>query len=77
MLVQVKFFANLREQFGRDGEELDSTTCETVADVWEQVSGLAEIPRNLRAAVNLEYVSMSHVVREGDEVAFFPPVTGG
>jgi molybdopterin synthase sulfur carrier subunit len=31
----------------------------------------------VRAAVNLEYVDMSHVVADGDEVAFFPPVTGG
>ena len=77
MSVRVKFFASLREQLGRDGEELDSSTCNTVADVWEQVSGSKTMPENLLAAVNLEYVSVSHPVRDEDEVAFFPPVTGG
>ena len=77
MSVRVKFFASLREQLGRDGEELDSSTCDTVADVWEQVSGSRAMPENLLAAVNLEYVSVSHPVRDEDEVAFFPPVTGG
>ena len=77
MSVRVKFFASLREQLGRDGEEIDSSTCNTVADVWEQVSGSPTMPKNLLAAVNLEYVSVSHAVHDGDEVAFFPPVTGG
>ena len=77
MTVCVKFFASLREQLGRDGEEVDASTCATVADVWEQVSGSRVIPDNLLAAVNLEYVPVTHVVRDGDEVAFFPPVTGG
>jgi len=40
----------------------------------------AEALRNLRlvrVAVNQEYVGFTHPVREGDEIAFFPPVTGG
>jgi molybdopterin synthase sulfur carrier subunit len=40
----------------------------------------AEALRNLRlvrVAVNQEYVGFAHPVREGDEVALFPPVTGG
>lgn len=77
MTVTVKFFASLREQLGRDGDEIDPSNCETVADVWAQVSGSPSIPDNLLSAVNLEYVSWSHVVHDGDEVAFFPPVTGG
>ncbi|MEP5717841.1 MAG: MoaD/ThiS family protein, partial [Alphaproteobacteria bacterium] len=31
----------------------------------------------VRVAVNQEYVSLNHPVTAGDEVAFFPPVTGG
>ena len=33
--------------------------------------------RAVRAAVNQEYVGLDHPVRAGDEVAFFPPMTGG
>ena len=36
-----------------------------------------EAPPHTLVAVNLEYVDPSHPVRDGDEVAFFPPVTGG
>jgi molybdopterin synthase sulfur carrier subunit len=34
-------------------------------------------PKSVRVAVNQEYVGQDHPVREGDEVALFPPVTGG
>lgn len=77
MAVTVRFFASLREQLGRDGDEIDAGTCITVADVWEHVSGSSRVPDNLLSAVNLEYVALTHVVHDGDEVAFFPPVTGG
>ncbi len=75
--VTVKFFASLREQMGRAEQQLDTETCNTVADVWSQVSGARTMPENLLSAVNLEYVPSSHPVKDGDEVAFFPPVTGG
>ena len=77
MAVSVKFFAGLREELGRDGEVVDASTCRTVADVWEKVSGSRERTANLLSAVNLEYVPLTHPVQDGDEVAFFPPVTGG
>jgi molybdopterin synthase sulfur carrier subunit len=43
-------------------------------------SGYAEALRDLsvvRVAVNQNYVGLEHPVREGDEIAIFPPVTGG
>lgn len=49
----------------------------TVEQVWNQVTHNEPIPANLLCALNMEYVSLSHVVKAGDEVAFFPPVTGG
>ena len=77
MAVRVKFFASLREQLGLDAQEVDPSLCKTVADVWDQVSDSLPMPSNLLATVNLEYVPISHLVTDGDEVAFFPPVTGG
>jgi molybdopterin synthase sulfur carrier subunit len=75
--VTVKFFASLREQIGRPQASLEPVAGQTVADVWSAATGEAALAPNVRAAVNLEYVDMSHVVADGDEVAFFPPVTGG
>ena len=50
---------------------------QTVADVWNQLSGETTLPGNVLMAVNLDYVKPDAPVRDGDEVAFFPPVTGG
>ncbi len=75
--VTVKYFASLRERMGRAEEQLDDASGKTVAQVWAGVSGGATMPENLLSAVNREYVARDHPVADGDEVAFFPPVTGG
>ncbi len=77
MSVTVRYFASLRESLGRAEDELDSGDVATVAEVWNAVSGGEPLPGNVLAAVNLTYVSTDHPVKDGDEVAFFPPVTGG
>lgn len=77
MSVTVKFFASLRETLGREEQVVDSISVSTVEDVWHEVSGGQPLPGNVLTAVNLTYVSTSHPVKDGDEVAFFPPVTGG
>lgn len=78
MSITVRYFARLRERMGRESEQIELGASEgTVADVWAKVSGGEPFPRNLLAAVNQEYVRTEHAVRDGDEVAFFPPVTGG
>ena len=77
MAVTIKFFASLRESLGRAEDHVEAQAGCTVADVWDQVSGGRQRPSNVLCAVNLEYVSPDHAVRDGDEVAFFPPVTGG
>ncbi|MDZ7748124.1 MAG: MoaD/ThiS family protein [Halofilum sp. (in: g-proteobacteria)] len=48
-----------------------------MADVWTAVSGEESLPRHVLAAVNLDYAQGETPVSDGDEVAFFPPVTGG
>ena len=77
MTIQVRFFASLREQMGRELEELSATQASTVAEVWAVVAKGEPMPANILCAINMEYSDPSASVRDGDEVAFFPPVTGG
>lgn len=74
--ITVRYFASLRESLGKSEEVVDSAEVSRVADVWRQVAGPASAGRVL-VAVNHEYADFERVVRDGDEVAFFPPVTGG
>ena len=76
MSIKVRYFAGLRDQLGRDQEDLDASGVATVADVWTQVAK-AEFPANTLVAINQEYAKPGDAVADGDEVAFFPPVTGG
>ncbi len=77
MTIQVKFFASLREQLGQAETSLQSTTPLRVAEVWSQSTNDTTMPANVLMALNMEYVDADAMVHDGDEVAFFPPVTGG
>ncbi|HEV8029596.1 MAG TPA: molybdopterin converting factor subunit 1 [Stellaceae bacterium] len=83
--MKLLYFAWLRARIGHAEEE--TTLPEHVRDVaglldWLRGRGpaYAEALRDLsvvRVAVNQDYVGREHPVRDGDEVAIFPPVTGG
>lgn len=83
--MKVLYFAWLRARIGQAEEEVALPS--QVADVagfldWLRQRGpaYAEALRNpavVRVAVNREYVGPEHPLRDGDEVAVFPPVTGG
>lgn len=77
MTVAVKFFASLKEQLGCDGASVEIGEVATAADVWLQASGGKAMPGNVLVAINMEYSDQNATVHDGDEVAFFPPVTGG
>ncbi|MFO7593264.1 MAG: MoaD/ThiS family protein [Pseudomonadota bacterium] len=77
MTVKVKFFAGLKEQMGCDGATVEIGEVATAADVWLAASGGKALPGNVLVAVNMEYCDPNQEVYSGDEVAFFPPVTGG
>lgn len=81
MRVTVRLFARLRELAGRSTCECELAASATVADVWRAVvrqhPALEPFGASLSAAVNADFARMSAVVREGDEVAFLPPVSGG
>lgn len=76
MRVTVRYFASLREALGRSEETLELEGAPTVADLWQRIRPASAVPRVL-AAVNQQHAAFSAPVRDGDEVAFFPPVTGG
>lgn len=76
MTISVKIFASLREDLGIDGAKIRASDNMTTLDVWKQLTGNTP-PGNLLCAVNHQYVGFDRTVRDGDEVAFFPPVNGG
>ena len=76
MSIRVKCFANLRQQLGVDSRDIAHQSGMTVGDVWRAISGQPP-PANLLCARNFEYVEFTQPLTDGDEVAFFPPVTGG
>ncbi len=77
MTITVQYFARLREDLGREGDQVTVTEgVGTVADVWMYLHREAPPPR-LMAAVNQSHARLDPPVADGDEVAFFPPVTGG
>ena len=77
MTITAKFFASLRESLQLEDNSVQLAKANTVAEVWEQATRGAQMPPNTLVAVNLEYVGKDHRVKDGDEVAFFPPVSGG
>lgn len=77
MSIKVRYFASLRERMGRIEETMNPEGIHTVAELWKAVNEGRPLPDNILCAVNMEYASPEAVVRDGDEVAFFPPVTGG
>ena len=77
MSVMVRYFASMRDRMGRAEEAvaLDDKVM-TVASLWKKISG-ESLPENTLIAVNMEYTDGNAEVKNGDEVAFFPPVSGG
>lgn len=85
MTIQLVFLARLRERFGVSREAFAlsahiSTVSALLAELRERGGAFAEelAPnRAFRVAVNQDVVGIDHPVKAGDEVAIFPPVTGG
>lgn len=77
MSIKVRYFASLREQLGCSEQHLDGLTGVSIAEVWRYANPERPLPDNLLSAVNQEYAPVQQLVHDGDEVAFFPQVTGG
>ena len=81
MRVNIKLFARLRDMAGAAELVRDLEGPATVQTVWDalvaELPALAEYERTMSVAVNADYARMAAEVRDGDEVAFLPPVSGG
>ena len=78
MQISIKYFASLRELMCESSVFIDIDKESSIDDVWQHVTKNKKIELdNVMATVNMEYVKSSYVIRDGDEIAFFPPVTGG
>lgn len=84
--MKILYFAWMREKIGRSQDALDDLpdSIATVADLVDHLAaqggGYAEAFGDrsvVRAAVNQAHVDLGHPVVADDEIAFFPPVTGG
>jgi molybdopterin converting factor subunit 1 len=81
MTVKVLFFARLREKMGI--KEIDFSLDQSVtldqfqALLMEKYPIFADLPQPIIVAINQEIAQPEQLVSVGDEVAFFPPVTGG
>ena len=83
-MIRVLYFARLREALGTEAESLEWTAPASIAELKRQLSGRGDIWQeqfvsntSLRAALNQTLAPETAIIQPGDEVAFFPPVTGG
>ena len=77
--VNVLYFGVLRESFGGESDTVVLSEGATVADLVTRVKGsrVGGVWGTLAVAVNREYAGLGTALREGDEVALLPPVSGG
>ena len=84
-MVTLLYFASLRESLGCSREELAlSSATATVSSLVEELRGRGSVwtdafapGKTWRVAVNQRMANLATPLKPGDEVAFFPPVTGG
>jgi molybdopterin synthase sulfur carrier subunit len=84
MQLSILYLARLREALGRGSESLELPDATSVAVLVDNLrsrggSWAKELAagRPVRIAVNKEMIASNVILRDGDEVALFPPVTGG
>lgn len=85
MKVNILYFAKLREAIGVEAETLEINENSKVLDLLnflkdrdEKWSEYFNDKKNLlRVAINQKIVDVDHSISDGDEIAIFPPVTGG
>ena len=81
MQVTVSFYSYFKDLTGC-AQSIETLPPEsTLGDLFRKVAArfpkLAPMQKSILMAVGLDYQDQSHVLKEGDEVSFFPPVQGG
>jgi molybdopterin synthase sulfur carrier subunit len=74
-MITVIFLASLREAMGLEGCEVEHAP--TIAEVWAQATDASPVQTSILCAINGDLANWHAKVSDGDEVAFFPPMTGG
>jgi len=77
MSIKLRFFASLAESVGRREACCEARPGLTVERAWCEVTGQATLPAGVMCAVNHSYCERDDTLADQDEVAYFPPVTGG
>lgn len=77
MSIKVRFFASLAEAVGRREAECAHAPGMTVQTVWAALNAGGALPPGVLCAVNHDYCELDQELADHDEVAYFPPVTGG
>ena len=81
MSIRVLFFASLADITGKRETSIDSSACADVGSVFDKFARdfppLDAYRSSVLYALNSEFARPNSPVRDGDEVAFFPPVSGG
>ena len=81
MEIRVLYFATLRDMVGEQEERVEVPEGATVADLVAEIVGayprFREMEPSLMISVNQEYSERGTALKEGDEVAFIPPISGG
>lgn len=77
MAIKIKLFASLAESLQRREATLEYVDGMTVSSVWTEISDGAAVPPDVMMALNMAYCERDAPLKDGDEVAYFPPVTGG
>ncbi len=78
--MNILYFASLKENLKISSEQINLTTTTTVKQLREiliKKHGEHYFPNNILCAVNQEIAIDSLIIKETDEIAFYPPVTGG